>query len=236
MKRTLLLVLVITMTGVHASVDEMAEAIREANGKIEELQRQVEENRKEIADLKKELGKLGDKSESGKNVIELTENEGKNGKISDADAKNFMKKIDNMIESGAYDDAWKILDNFVSKEQNKLYMGQACFYSGKVLYLQKKYSDAIKFFIKSAQLNPRGNKSPEALYLLANSLEKLKKEQPNDKEKLQAMLTQTLQSIQEMGKEAEASVAKNAGLITSDESAPYYLDSIRYGKWAGEKL
>lgn len=236
MKKILLILLAASTTGLYASASELAEALREANGKIEELQRQVEDNRKEIAELKRSVNKISGQGETAKTSENTDDYKESNGKISDIDAKNLIKKVSRMIESGEYSDAWKILDNFVSKEQNKLYMGQACFYSGKVLYLQGKYSDAIKFFIKSAQMNPRGNKAPEALYLLANSLDNLKKEQPKDKEKLQAMLTQTLQSIREMGKEAEASVAKNPNLVTSDESAPYYLDSIRYGKWAGEKL
>lgn len=236
MKKILMILLAATTSGIYASSAELAEALREANGKIEELQRQMEDNRKEIAELKLSIKKIDAQNETNKNPENTDDYKESNGKISDGDAKNLIKKVGRMVESGEYDGAWKILDNFVSKEQNKLYMGQACFYSGKVLYLQGKYSEAIKFFIKSAQMNPRGNKAPEALYLLANSLGNLKKEQPKDSEKLQAMLTQTLQSIQEMGREAEASVAKNPNLVTSDESAPYYLDSIRYGKWAGEKL
>ena len=207
------------------SGDETNDLLRELNGKVELLQDEVSELRKKV----KELEKNSEATEASSEPIEF-KSSGK--KLSNEEAVKQIEKSSNLIEQGDYDSAWNILKDFVINSKNKLYMGQACFYSGRVLEHKHKYNKAMEFYIKSVQMNPRGQKAPAALRHLADCLIKLKKVQPSEKDKYQTMLKKVLQSLKQMGVEARKAVASNSNL--RDEQ--FFDDAIRYGKWATEKL
>lgn len=205
--------------------DETNDLLRELNGKVELLQEDVNALKNKV----KELEKNSDATEPLSEPIEFKES-GK--KFSNEEAIKQIDKCSSLIEQENYDAAWNILKDFVLNSRNKLYMGQACFYSGRVLEHKKKYNKAMEFYIKSAQMNPRGQKAPASLRHLAGCLIVLKKIRPNEKEKYQMMLRKTLQSLKQMGIEARKDTASNANL----RDDPFFDDAIRYGKWATEKL
>lgn len=205
--------------------DETNDLLRELNGKVELLQEEVNELKNKV----KELEKNSDATEPLSESIAFKE---AGTKFSNEEAFKQIDKCSGLIEQENYDAAWNILKDFVINSRNRLYMGQACFYSGRVLEHKKKYNKAMEFYIKSAQMNPRGQKAPASLRHLAGCLIALKKIHPSEKEKYQAMLRKTLQSLKQMGIEAKRDTASNANL----RDDPFFDDAIRYGKWATEKL
>lgn len=207
------------------SGDETTDLLRELNGTVENLQEEIKELKKRVQALEKATGA----TEASNETIEYKDS-GK--KFSNEEAAKQIEKVAGLIEQGDYDTAWNILKDFVINSRNKLYMGQACFYSGRVLDYKQKYNKAMEFYIKSVQMNPRGQKAPASLRNLADCLIKLKKIQPSEKDKFQTMLKKTLQSLKQMGIEAKKAATANPNL--RDE--PYFDDAIRHGKWATEKL
>lgn len=127
----------------------LEETVRSNTGEIEEL-------KKEVADLK-EL------------VMQLMQNESNtsaNSGGAELSADETIKKATELMKKKKNGEARNLLNAFIAKNQKDIHVGMMHFYLGDSFYKEKNHRAAAKEFMKSYNVNSRGEKAPEALYKL----------------------------------------------------------------------
>ena len=156
-----------------ASLEELADTVRELQGRIETLENEIKE-------LKNEKAQEESAQKAADDVV---------GKSPEA----VVKEVSDLIEQNEMEKARRIVHTFVEKNPTSIYCGMLLFFAGNSYFVEKDYQNAAMEYMKSFRANPKGSKSAEALFKLAlcfrnlsqmekckSTLEKIIKDYPGD--------------------------------------------------------
>lgn len=92
----------------------------------------------------------------------------------DSPDTQYQKAYESLITQN-YDDAKNLFEEFINQNESHELAGSANYWLGEIFFLQKEYTEAALVFAEGYQKYPDGNKTPDTLYKLAISLNKLGK-------------------------------------------------------------
>ncbi|MAP24333.1 MAG: hypothetical protein CMM87_02220 [Rickettsiales bacterium] len=105
----------------------------------------------------------------------LLENPEQEKKVLSSEEK--YKKIRAMIVRGSYKQSREELMEFIEENPNHFLLSSAYYWLGETYFVEKKYSEAAKTFMKGYKVNPSSHKVNDILLKLAMSLAALDKKQ-----------------------------------------------------------
>ncbi len=136
----------------------------------------TDNNNKKINSIDKQLTQQNSSEGSDQKALEQ---KAKQVKTKDTGKKDqatisFQKAYSVMKEKDT-NKALKMFQDFIDKNPNHSLVAEAYFWSGEINFQKGKYNQAAIKYLKGYQQNPKGNKAPDSLLKLGESLGKLYK-------------------------------------------------------------
>lgn len=181
------------------SDDEARKAIIELRAQVKQMNEQNQQAKLLLADQVDQLnqevailrGRLEELSHKALPSVEETKAPKVTGNL-DPQEKAIYEEAANLYRNGRYKEAAAGFSDFVDSFPNSSMASDAKFYLGSSLYASKDFKNSINVLQNLVEANPKGNKSPDALLVIAAdnielnnisaakaSLERIIKEYPN---------------------------------------------------------
>lgn len=97
-------------------------------------------------------------------------------KIKGETPEKIIEIAKDLINLDRYQEARDILNAFIREHPQNLYCGRMYFYIGKSYFEERDYQSAAKAYMESFEINPKGAKTPKALFKLSQCFFKLGKQ------------------------------------------------------------
>ena len=161
----------ISLSGVEAkdsvetpsSESDFGELIRSHNGKIEELEHRVKM-------IEQNLGISHSEKVASKTPEQVA------SEIKGKTPEEIIEMANDLIKLDKNQEARDVLDTFIENHPKSIHCGKMYFYIGKSYFEEKDYQNAAKAYMKSFEINSRGDKTPKALFRLSDCFLKLGKQ------------------------------------------------------------
>ena len=142
---------------------DLEELIRNHSGEIEELKHRIKIIEQSLGISHSEKVVLKDSKQIANKIKKKTPEE-------------IIEMAKDLISLDRCQEARDILNAFISEHPQNLYCGRMYFYIGKSYFEERDYQSAAKAYMESFEINPKGAKTPKALFKLSQCFFKLGKQ------------------------------------------------------------